>query len=88
MIQKCTQDIHKAGKIAERFIRTSKSKINKQLTSISKNIYCELTDIVNKHNNTYQRTLKMEPIDVKSRTSIDFDVDGKDLRSLSLLCTE
>ena len=36
------------------------------MTSISKNIYIhKLDDIVNKHNNTYHRTIKMKPFDVK-----------------------
>ena len=34
---------------------------------ISKNIYFNfLDDIVDKYNNTYHRTIKMKPIDVKS----------------------
>ena len=57
---------------AERFIRTLKNKIDKYLTSISKNVYIDkLDDIVNKYN-TYHRTIKMEPVDVKSSTYIDF----------------
>ena len=37
------------------------------MTSISKNVYNDkLDDIVNKHNNTYHRTIKMKPVDVKS----------------------
>ena len=28
----------------------------------------ELDDIVNKYNNTYHSTIKMKPVDVKSRT--------------------
>ena len=36
------------------------------MTSISKNVYIDkLDDIVNKYNNTYHRTIKMKPIDVK-----------------------
>ena len=39
--------------IAERFIRTLKSKIYKYLTSVSKNMYIDkLGDIVNNYNNT------------------------------------
>ena len=46
--------------IAERFIRTLKSKIYKYMTSISKYAYVgKLDDIVNKYNNTYSRTTKM-----------------------------
>ena len=43
------------------------------MTSISKNVYIDkLDDIVNKYINTYHRTVKMKPADIKSRTYIDF----------------
>ena len=52
--------------VAERFIRTLKSKIYKHMTSISKNVYIDtLDDIVNEYNNAYHATIKMKPIDVK-----------------------
>ena len=52
--------------VAERFIRTLKSKIYKYMTSISQNAYIdELDDLVNEYNNTYHTTIKMKPIDVK-----------------------
>ena len=51
---------------AERFIRTLKNKIHKCMTLISKNVYIDKSDnIVNKYNNTYHRTIKMKPVDVK-----------------------
>ena len=56
--------IHNKGKsvVAERFIRTIKTKIYKYMTSVSKNVYVEkLDDTVNKYNNTYHRTIKMKP---------------------------
>ena len=57
---------------AEKYIRTLKNKIDKYMTSISKNVYIdELDDIVNKYNNTYHITIKMKPIDVKSNTYIN-----------------
>ena len=41
--------------IAERYIRTLKTKIYKYMTSISKNVYIDkLDDIVNEYNNTYE----------------------------------
>ena len=56
----------------EGFIRAFKNKIYKYMTLISKNVYInELDDIVNKYNNTYQRTIKINPIDVKSNTCIN-----------------
>ena len=52
--------------VAERFIRTLKNKIYKNMTSISKNVYFDaVDDIVKKYNNTYHSTIKMKPIDVK-----------------------
>ena len=58
--------------VAERFIRTLKSKIYKYMTSISKNVYInKLDDIVNEYNNTYNTTIKMKPIDVKDNTYIN-----------------
>ena len=52
--------------IAERFIRTLKNKINKYMSSISKNVYIDkLDDIVKKYNNTYHTSIKMKPTDVK-----------------------
>ena len=63
--------------IAKRFIRTLKNKNYKYITSISKNVYMDkLNDIVNKYNNTYQRTIKMEPVDVKPRMYFDFDKEN------------
>ena len=51
--------------VAERFIRTLKNKIFKHMTAILKNVYFDvLGDIVNKYNNTVDRTIKMKPIDV------------------------
>ena len=60
--------------VAERFIRTLKSKIYKYMNSISKNVYIDkLGDIVNEYNNTYHTTIKMKPIDVKDGTYINTD---------------
>ena len=72
--------IHNEGKsvVAERFIRTVKNNIYKYMTAISKNVYIDkLDDIVHEYNNTYHRTIKMEPFDV---TYIDFEkkVNDKD----------
>ena len=67
---------HNEGKsvIAEIFIRTLKTKIYKYMTLISKNVYIDKLDcIVNKYNNTYHRTIKMKPVDVKDNTYINFD---------------
>ena len=65
---------HNEGKsvVAERFIRTLKSKIYKYMTS--KNVYIDkLDDIVDEYNNTYRTTIKMKPINVKDNTYINAD---------------
>ena len=67
--------------VAERFIRTLKSKIYKHMTLISKNVYIDkLDDIMNEYNNTYHTTIKMKPIDVKDNTYINTDkeINNKD----------
>ena len=74
---------HNEGKssVAERFIRTLKTKIYKYMTSVSKNVYIDkLDDIVDEYTNTYHRTIKMKPADVKDNTYIDFkkEVNDKD----------
>ena len=59
--------------VAEIFIKTLKTKIYKYMTSVSKNVYIDkLDDIVNEYNNTYHRTIKMKPVNVKDNTYIDF----------------
>ena len=75
--------IHNEGKsvVAERFIRTLKTKIYKYMTSVSKNVYIDkLDDIVAEYNNTYHRTIKMKSVDVNDNTYIDSkkDVNDKD----------
>ena len=67
--------IYNEGKsvFAERCIRTLKTKIYKYMTSVSKDVCIDkLDDIVDEYNNTYHRTIKMKPIDVKLNTYIDF----------------
>ena len=71
---------HNEGKcvVAERFIKTLK---NKYMTSISKSVYIDkLDDIVNEYNNTYHRTIKMKPIDIKNNAYINIgkEVNDKD----------
>ena len=42
------------------------------MTSISNNVYINKLDyIVNEHNNTYHRKIKIKPVDVKNYTYID-----------------
>ena len=57
----------KKNLVAKRFIRTLKNK----------NVYIDkLDDIVNKYNNIYHRTIKMNPADVKARTYINFNKEN------------
>ena len=63
---------HNKSVVAERSIRTLKTKIYKYMTSVSKNVYInKLDDIVNEYNNTYHRTINMKPVDVKGNTYVD-----------------
>ena len=52
------------------------------MTSASETVYIDkLVDIVNEYNNTYHRTTKPKPIDVKGNTyiNIDKELNDKDL---------
>ena len=64
---------HNEGKcvVTERFIKTLKNKIYKYM---SRNVYTDhLDDIGDEYNNTYHKTIKMKPIDVKENTYINID---------------
>ena len=42
------------------------------MTSISKNVYIDkLDDTFNKYNNSFHRTIKIKPVDIKSSTYIN-----------------
>ena len=63
--------------VAERFIRTLKSKIFKHMAAVSKDVYFDvLDDIVKKYNNTVHRTIKMKPIDVTSDSYAEYNEDS------------
>ena len=73
--------VHIEGKsvVPERFIRTLETKIDKYMTSVSKNMYIDkLDDIVNEYNNSYHRTIKMKPVDVKDNAYIDSSKEVND----------
>ena len=62
--------------VAERFIRTLKSKIFKHMTAISKNIYFDvLDDIVDKYNKTVHKTIKIKPIEVADHYYAEYNED-------------
>ena len=47
------------------------------MISVWKNVYIDkLEDIVNRYNNTFYRTIKMKPTDVKSNTYIYFNKEN------------
>ena len=49
------------------------------MTSISKNVYIDkLDDIIKKYNNTYHKSIKMKPVDVKDNTYIGFKEEVND----------
>ena len=53
--------------VAERFIRTLKNKLYKHMTAIGKNVYWNvLDDVVEKYNDTKNKSIGMKPKDVKS----------------------
>ena len=69
--------VYNEGKsvVAERFIRTSKDKIYKHMTSVPNNVYTvKLDDIYDKYKSTYHSVIKMKPFDVKSCIYIDFGI--------------
>ena len=67
--------------IAERVVRTLKTKTYKYMTLVSKNVYINKLDgIVDEYNNKYRKTIKMKPTDVKDNTYINFkkEINVKD----------
>ena len=72
---------HNEGKsvVAERFIRTLKNKIYKPMAAGSGNMYFNvLNDIVNEYNNTYHKTIKMKPTDVKSGSFAEYNEESNE----------
>ena len=46
------------------------------MTSVSKNVFIDrLDDIIQKYNNTYHRTIKIKPTDVKTSMYIEYVVE-------------
>ena len=73
--------IHNEGKsvVAESFIKTLKTKTYKYMTSVSKSVYIDkLDEIVNECTNTYHRTIKIKPVDVKNNAYIDSNKEVND----------
>ena len=74
--------IHNEGKsvVAERFMRTLRTKIYKYMISVSEEVYIDKLDDMGEYDNTYHRTIKMKTVDVKDNAYIDFkkEVNDKD----------
>ena len=63
--------------VAERFIRTLKNKIFKQMAVVSKVVYFDvLDDVVDKCKKKVHRTIKIKPIDFKSESYGEFNKDS------------
>ena len=68
--------------VAERFIKVLKNKIYEHMTAVSKNVYFDVLDeIVCKYNNTFYRTIKMKPTDVKSNLYAEYNFDSNEKTS-------
>ena len=49
------------------------------MTAVSKNVYFDvLNDIVDKYNDTYHKIIKMKPIDIKSDSYAEYNVDSNE----------
>ena len=68
---------HKEGETiaGEILIRTLKKKTYKYMNSISKNVCINtLADLVSKYSNACHWSIKMKPVDVISKTCIEFGI--------------
>ena len=63
---------------AERCITTLKNKICKHMTAISENVYFDVLNVVDEYNNTYHKTIKMKPIDVKSDSFAEYNEESNE----------
>ena len=60
--------------VAERFIRTIKTKIHKYMTTFQKIFIINVLDnIVNKYNNTVQKAIRTKPIDVTDDSYAEYN---------------
>ena len=73
--------------VAERFIRTFKNKTYKYMTSVSQNVCVDkLNDIVNECNNTYDKTINIKPVDIKSNKYVNSSKEVNDKNPTSKIC--
>ena len=65
--------------VVERFIKTLKNKIYKHMTPISKTVYFDVLNYtVDEYNNTYHKTIKMKPMDVKSNCFAEYNEESNE----------
>ena len=72
---------HNEGKsgVAERYLRTLKNKIYKHMTANSENVHFNvLNDIADKYSNTYHKTIKMKPINLKSDSFAEYNEESNE----------
>ena len=73
--------------VAERFIRTFKNKTYKYMTSVSQNVCVDkLNDIVNECSNTYDKTINIKPVDIKSNKYVNSSKEVNDKNPTSKIC--
>ena len=73
--------------VAERFIRTFKNKTYKYMTSVSQNVCVDkLNDIVNECNNTYDKTINIKPVDIKSNKYVNSSKEVNDKNPTFKIC--
>ena len=73
--------------VAEIFIRALKNKMYKNMTANSENVYFNVLNyIVDKYNNTYHKTIRMKPIDVKSDYFAEYNEESDEKDPKSKVC--
>ena len=73
--------------VVERFIRTFKNKTYKYMTSVSKNVCVDkLNDIVNECKNTYDKTINIKPVDIKSNKYVNSSKEVNDKNPTFKIC--
>ena len=64
--------------MAERFIKTFKNKMWKHMTAVSKNIYFHVTGDIDDEYSTFDKTIKMKPVDVKSNSYAEYNENSNE----------
>ena len=71
--------------VGERFIRTLKNKLFKNITSIQQNIHFDI-HFVDKYNNTVHKTIQMKPIEVTDDSYAEYnETENKKILNLKLV---